>query len=311
MYNFFSFHPYIKNENEQYVIGTYSFFLPQPQGVYVAKFLNNKHIKTQFYGFNDFDNFHNHLDSTKKSKVLSKIKANGAYRYDYEVTEQNLTVLDKQILYVLRANKPNYATKYDVEKDAAYPSEFKIGKYTYNKTEVYTTPLAVNPDATRSSRRVSQSTPVADAVEPSQLRQKNNVRKTMPNRIPQGYIYKNVIICTFNKEGELLWDNAFDFRNIEGYPDTNIHASSNDTYLTLLQSLNHKIYLSKADKNKSSEDIYVLDSPLTPIGGIETKQKMMSWYAKYFIFTGLVYDSQAALMEQKPKLRLLKVHGIE
>lgn len=313
-YNFFSFHPYIKDEKEQYIIGTYSFSLPQPQGIYVAKFVNNKHNNTQFYSFNDFKNFHNHLDNAKREKIEAKVRANGAYKYDYEVTEQNISFLDNQILYVMRVNKPRYTgytQKYEIEQDVRPSTDLKIGKYSYSKTEVYTTPAITNPDnANRNNRRVQ--TPIDAVEQPSSLlRQKTNVRKTMDSGIPQGYVYKNAITCTFDKHGTLLWDNAFDLRNVRNYSNTTIEVATKENQLTLLHSSDGKIYLSKADKNESSKDMYVLDSPIPPTFEIEAKQKAMAWYDNHFVFIGLTYHSQTEVILQQPTLKLLKIHAAE
>ncbi len=313
-YKFFSFHPYIKDEKEQYIIGTYSFFLPQPQGVYVAKFVDNKHTNTQFYSFNNFKNFHNHLDNTKREKIDAKANSKSGYKYDYEVAEQKITFLDNQILYVLRVNKPRYTgytRKYELQQDVQPSAELKIGKYAYSKTEVYTTPAMTNPDnINRNNRRVQ---PPNDAVEQpsSLLRQKTTARKTIDSGIPQGYIYKNAITCTFDKNGNFLWDNAFDFRSVHNYSNTTIEAATKENHLTLLHSSGGKIYLSKANKNESSKDMYVLDSPIPPTFGINAKQRVQAWYDNHFIFIGLTYHSQTEMILQQPTLKLLKVHATE
>lgn len=314
-YNFYSFQQYIKNKNEQFVIGTYSFFLPQPQGIYVAKFVNNKYANTQYYSFNDFQNFYNHLDSAKREKIRAKIQGNSAYRNDYEIEEQNLAIFDNRIVYVLKASKPRYTASYEVEKEASTSSGLKIGKYTYQKTEVYATPPNItntdNVNRNNRSNRASQPPTASDTkVEPSQFGQKNSVRKNIPPIKIQGYIYKNVITCTLDKKGEILWDNAFDFRNIEDYQSENtIQVVANNNHLTLLQSINQKVYFSNADNNKSSKDTYVLNSPVVNLGGLEQKQKIIPWYESQFIFIGLTYNSME--LTGQPKLKLLKVHSTD
>ncbi|TAH22767.1 MAG: hypothetical protein EAZ08_00610 [Cytophagales bacterium] len=305
-YNFHSFQQYVKNEREQFVIGTYSFFLPQAQGVYISKFINHEYESTQYYSFNEFKNFYNHLDSTKRKKIQAKIKSNTSYRNEYEIKEQELSILDDKVFLVLRANKPIYTASYKVEKEATSSSELKIGNYTYKKTEVYLTPAPItNTDVTRgsSSRSRSSSNTVFDTnTEPSQFRKVGNVQKNIPNIKIQGYVYQNIITCTFDKNGKMLWDNAFDVRNIDYQDKANIQVGAKLNHISLLQFLNQKVYLSKAIDNVSNKDTYLLNSPINDLDGATQKHQIVSWYENQFIFIGFSYKNQLT-----PVLKLVKV----
>jgi hypothetical protein len=105
-----------------------------------------------------------------------------------------------------------------------------------------------------------------------------------------GYRFSNAIITAFNKEGNLLWDNNMEIRNLVTFdlsPKVNAYLSGGNVVLTYLSDGKIASKIISGDNvveklDFSSFDLSYPDDKLLS----ETKSRMTWWYGNYFLCYG-------------------------
>jgi hypothetical protein len=94
-------HTFIKNKDEQYVIGLFGTNLLMPQGVYVSSFISQHYEGTKYYSFNQLKHFRKHLPQKEQDKIAEKNVEGEKYRYSYFLKQESLKEIDDQVVYAV------------------------------------------------------------------------------------------------------------------------------------------------------------------------------------------------------------------
>ncbi len=252
-YHLLSFRPYIQNQNEQIIFGTYGHKnSSSAQGFYVAKLENMEQKNIRFYDFSQFKNFFDYLPERQREKLHEKIakkQAKGKVKvHDFNILLSELLVQDDK--FVLFA-------------------------------DYYTTMTMQSSNYIRPAYTNTLSTTTPNWVPKMSTTQNNLV-----------YHYKNATAIAFDKQGNLLWDNAFEYKDTESLSLTshiafNVVKDSIYCLKTQQQDFEYKV-LSDNTKNLVIETTKIA----TIFGQAKTNDdiepQILAWYDTYF----LAYGSQ-------------------
>jgi hypothetical protein len=307
---------YLKSEQEQYIIGTYatSSIILNAQGVYVASFANHKHQSTTFYSFNYFQNFHNHLDSIKKEKVLSKIKGKGSYKYDYEVLIEKLQELDSHLLLSLKVMKRNYHNTPSQNANVRKHTILRSGSFEKTQEEYHTPPSVANISTTtnaNSRRPKPENNNPMFYENRSFFTKKDTTQLSIRPQTNSFYLYYNTVSCILGDDGNLLWDNLFDESSL------NLSISAGSTWegtsavgykhgqITNLQFNQNQLFLHTSTQSHPNQPIYKVDTPFT--NGLDTKEQIYNWYDDKFLYWKIISEQDKNGFFFKLKILKIKI----
>jgi hypothetical protein len=262
-YDLLAHRPYVFSSASQLIFGAYakknSLFA---QGFYVARLTEAGIENINFYDFSRFINIFNHLTEQKKQKLLQKVQKKqqkGKIQgFDEQILLSELVIYDNT-LYL-------FADMY-LRANLQQANSLKVPNLT--------------PYGSRSSRFYQSSS--------SSIFSSNNANNSLPSHL---FKYKNCVAVAFDNLGNLLWDNAFEYKNLDTYslqPQSSI-AIEKDS-LTFLQVEEENFLTKKTAKALTSNaiDETKTDTLFTNAKPIESiKPHCLAWYDGYF----LVYDTQ-------------------
>ena len=186
-YNLQTFRPLITGTDEILVFGTYSSpKWKRSQGIYSLKIKDKKENGFRFYDFSYLNNFFNNLNDKKREKMLSKVKKGrkkgSSVRYSNDYFISPLRVEENRIYFSLEGYNP-----------------------VYQNNNSMNMPNMVNPYfGSRTSR-----------VYTNRTGNRNMWQQTRNSGTTVSYKYEQGLVCGFDTEGKLLWDNQFDFDEFE------------------------------------------------------------------------------------------------
>lgn len=317
-YYFNTCQTYLKNNKEQYVIGIYatSSLKPNPQGVYVAHFNNYRHQETNFYSFNQFQNFHNHLDSVKKNKVLTKIATKGNYYYDYDVVVQGLQETDRQLLLALKVSKRNYTNHYTQNTATRKHPILRSGRFE-KMQDIYITPPTVTSPESLANRRVKTEATNPIPYEPSAFVHKKDTIASQVIAMKQQYgsysyyLYYNTVSCILDNSGKILWDNIFDESSfnlsfeIGNYWEGNSAVGLKNGQISAVQLVKDFLFFHKSKQGQANQEIYQMNSPFSK--DLQLPEQVFNWYEDKFLYVGSVNEQDTNKPFFSFKVKLLKI----
>ena len=186
-YNLQTFRPLITGKDEVLVFGTYSSpKWKRSQGIYSLKIKNKKENGFRFYDFSYLNNFFNNLSEKRQEKMTEKVKRarkkGSPIRYGNDYFMSPLRVEENRIYFSLEGYNPVYQNNNNTLPYGTLGSPYMIGG-----SRIYNNRLG--------NRNIWQN--------PTN----QNVTTT--------YKYEQGMVCSFDKDGKLLWDNQFDFDDFE------------------------------------------------------------------------------------------------
>ncbi|WP_157699013.1 hypothetical protein [Bernardetia litoralis] len=188
-YDLQTFRPLITGTDEILVFGTYSSpKWKRSQGIYSLKIKDKKENGFRFYDFSYLNNFFNNLTEKKREKMLAKVKKGrkkgSPVRYSNDYFISPLREEKNRIYFSLEGYNSVYENSTNVANNMIGNPYFGSGS-----SRIY--------NNRRGNRSFWQ-----------------NGGNSTPN--PKvSYKYEQGMVCSFDKEGKLLWDNQFDFNEFE------------------------------------------------------------------------------------------------
>jgi hypothetical protein len=258
-YNLLTFRPYVSNENQQMIIGTYGNKNNElVQGFYVAKFENLEQKSIKLYDLSQLKNYFNYLTEKQKDRLFNKIEKKQEQgktkTHDVNILLSELIEQDNKLL--LFADTYSILTiqnsSYSMQSGAFAPTLFQQPTWAKNTWNSQTT----------------------------QSKYYNNLV----------YNYKNSFVIAFDKEGNLLWDNAFEYEDIE-----NRELAQHSTFALVADSITIVSTKKTAFHYKNTyKEITVPEIDKVKIDTIFGKVKLaeepnpqiIAWYDKYFLAYG-------------------------
>lgn len=188
-YDLQTFRPLITGTDEVLVFGTYS--APKwkrSQGIYSLKIKDKKENGFRFYDFSYLNNFFNNLNERKREKMLAKVKRgrkkDSPVRYSNDYFISPLRVEENRIYLTLEGYNLIY------QNNTTMPNGM-IGNPYFGSlnSRMYSNRIG--------NRNMWQNT------------------GTRNSTTTVTYKYEQGLVCSFDKDGKLLWDNQFDFEEFE------------------------------------------------------------------------------------------------
>lgn len=255
-YNLLSFRPYVQNQNEQLIFGTYGHKNSNlAQGFYVTKFENMEQKNIRFYDFSQFKNFFDYLPEKQRNKLYEKI----AQKQDKGKTKvHDLNILLSELI--------EQDDKLLLFADSYTTTTVQSSNYNARNIKPYTTTLPA----------------IAQNWTPQMPTTQNNLV----------YHYKNAATIAFDKQGNLLWDNAFEYKDTESLILTShiaFNVVKDSIYGLKMQNQNFEYkVMSDVVKNLAIETTKMDTIFGQAKANDEIEPQIIAWYANYF----LAYGSQ-------------------
>lgn len=261
-YILYTFHPYLVSKNEQYLFGMYSLLAKdKAQGIYVAHIKNNEQDFIRFYDFAYFKNFFNYL-AKRKDKMLSKIKEQreegNIHKHDYSLLVRELEISEDKILLIADSYTPLYT-----EGMNSFNGFNNFGLYNRNMSYMMN---GMN-----------------------QMNQRTNYG----NKTPSGYRYRHGIVCAFDKQGKMIWDNSLEYKDLESKMklEPQLSVSMGTDSLTMLHLQDNKIYYKRTDKSLQVDEIREVEIPSKEEAELliadREDEEVIHWYGDYFLMYGV------------------------
>ncbi|TAE00069.1 MAG: hypothetical protein EAZ97_07025 [Bacteroidetes bacterium] len=282
---FLTFKMFAPNSQEQYLFGTYALGnRSKAQGFYVNRFFNKEESYVYFYDFSYLNNFFNYLGEKRKNNMFEKIKKRQnkgkTFIHDQQLFLHDLVFGEDKIYLTAESYTSSVQ---DNSTNSAYPSSLANSNLIYR-----------GMSGLRSYQPYSSlfSTP---------SRRQNFV-----------YRYKNSVVCGFDKTGKLLWDNSFEFENLN-YPQLMpiLQTGFQQDSITMLHLQDKKI-LFKQTKNSFAIDSLQKFEPKLIAEGEDLKdsedENIDFWYGNYFLMHG-IQDIKDEEKQQRRKVFYLAKIG--
>jgi hypothetical protein len=259
-YQLLSFRPYLLNETEMTLLGTYSLNRnSKTQGFYSIN-IEGTEITKRFYDFVYLKNFFNYVDSAKRKKYVDKIvkkkKAGKNKRFVYDFFVKELRLIDEQLYFSAESYVPLFAQQNMRNPTLSGLSPYYVGRSRFSRFR--------NSNYPYSSRNSRQ--------------------------IPISYKFTNTIICAFSKKGALQWDNSFTLKEHESdLPLPFSEYQTNGDSLAIVHfhkdKLYHKqIYKDQLQEQELEKELYS-DEIKVEVATHEN-ETLDAWHASYFLMTG-------------------------
>ena len=271
------------NENSQLMFGTYGYKNtigsnkgPFSQGIYLTKIKGDEITDTKFFDFTDFKNFFGFLSPKKREKQEKLVKNKKEKGKDLKLSQRMLVheLIKQGDNYILVAESffPEY--KYNNafspyggyggfgSYSPFYSSYFNPYRWGYGNYGLY------SPFSNYYGYRGYGNREIFD-----------------------GWNYTHGIVAAFDKDGNLLWDNAIELKNIKTQTlKEKVKVSVDGEFITMSYSNKGEIF-SKTFKNGET----VEELKAKPIEGKKegdsvkrtTTDEIDIWYGNYFLATGI------------------------
>jgi hypothetical protein len=261
-YNLQTFRPLITGRDEVLVFGTYSSpKWKRSQGIYSLRIKDKKESDFRFYDFSYLNNFFNNLNEKKRGRMLAKVKRgrkrDSPVRYSNDYFISPLRVEENRIYLSLEGYNPIYQ----------------------NSTTV---PMIGNPYFGSASSRVYNNR----GGNRSMWQNGGNPNSS----VTVSYKYEQGLVCSFDKDGKLLWDNQFDFDDFESqkiFPFFS-YSVKNDT-LALFRLDEKELFYKQSVKSKEQSLISEYEVPRRDsLDNIISRSDeiLMHWYDDNYLVSG-------------------------
>ncbi len=123
-YRLITHHLFVKDQNEQWIIGLFGKKQLKPMGIYISRFSKGQFLGTAYHSFAKTANFNNFLPSEKQNEIKTTAK-NRFYSYPYYFSRESLDTEGEQLVYSIDL--------YD-EKASIETSQFLTAIYVLDKS---------------------------------------------------------------------------------------------------------------------------------------------------------------------------------
>jgi hypothetical protein len=183
------------NDSIQLVIGTYGLRNSQyTQGLYITKLADNTVLNTSYYSFTDFKNFFKFMDPRDQARIEKKIKnkklKGDDLKLQYRLLVHDVIEKDGQYLMVAEAYYPQYRAR---NYNNFYPGYGGFNSWGYGYPFGFSR-FGYNPWGFGYPNGYGANGQMFD-----------------------GYVYTHAVVAGFNPQGDLVWDNSFEFSDIKTY----------------------------------------------------------------------------------------------
>jgi hypothetical protein len=252
------------NDSVQLVIGTYGLRNSQyTQGLYITKLADNTPLTTNYYSFTDFKNFFKYMDVRDQARMEKKIKSRKQkgddLKLQYRLLVHDIIEKDGQYLMVAEAYYPQFRAR---NYNSFYPGYggFSSFGYPYGFNRFGYNPWGYG------------------------YRYGNNGQEF------DGYVYTHAVVAGFDPQGDLLWDNSFEFADTKTYTlKEKVKVNVKPDHIALVYSHNGSIKSKVIRGNEVVEG--VTNTPIaTEHVGDKVKKtytdELEYWYGNYFAAWG-------------------------
>lgn len=265
----------ILNESEKLLIGTYGYSDKQSssssasQGLYIAKFVDDQEVFTQYHSFTDFAHFFDYLTGRQAEKMerrIQKKKEDGEdLKLNYRLLVHDIITTRDQYLVVAEAFYPEYKYNNNLYGTRSYwgnpwmfGSPFGYGLYN---------PYYFNPYY-GAGRYYG-----------------NN------NQVFDGFVYTHAIVAGIDFSGKLLWDNSVTFDNVKSgeLREKVTVAPGAQGQIQIVYGNKGTVWTKTINKDKTIEDPRGLEIP-TELEGDKVRStatdEVCHWYGPYYLAWG-------------------------
>lgn len=278
-YNIVNFRPYFISRERQLLFGLYSLTgKEKSQGVYVADFQENTKQDIKFYDFAFLKNFFNYMPPRRRERTILRLKdrreEGKITKLDYNFFARNLLVTPERILFVAESYIPVFVEN-SINRFGNLPPLF-FNSYMFNGVA-----------------------PAFYSYNNLFFLDRNMMRPREGNRLPSYYRYKHAIICAFDKSGKLIWDNSFEYKDVEvRLPEELVKISFDNDRLRMIHYNKEKLYYKQTYKSLPVDTLLTTRIPIRAeeknlIGDRENEQ-VAWWYGDRFIIFGKQEIKQSA-----------------
>ncbi|MCC5945322.1 MAG: hypothetical protein JJT94_10325 [Bernardetiaceae bacterium] len=274
-YELETFRPYFVSTKEQLIFGTYSLTnRKKSQGIYALKMVEGKKESIKFYDFVYLNNFFNYMPAKRREKFLDKArkrKKKGnpkSYAYDYFVNP--LRFQEDRIIFSLASYYPIYPPNNSMLHNPMMGNfgmpnrlhQYPFSGYNYWRHNNYLNRYG-DPNLMRNNHSVI-------------------------------YKFNHTLICGFDTEGKLLWDNDFKLEEFETIdPNSFFDYALNAKDQVLMLQLNKNEFVYK-ETYKSIANFNLKDTLIHTADTVETivdrrNERIEHWYNDRFLFSGFQY----------------------
>jgi len=256
------------NDSVQFVIGTYGLRNSlYTQGLYMTKLVDNTILSTRYYSFTDFKNFFKFMDlrdqARMEKKIRNKKQKGDGLNLQYHLLVHDVIEKDGQYLMVAEAYYPQYCARNYNNFYPGYGGFNSFGSgypYGFNR-------LAYNAFGYGYTYGYGSNGQLFD-----------------------GYVYTHAVVAGFGPQGDLVWDNSFEFSDVKTYTlKEKVKVNVQPDHIALVYSHNGFIKSQVIRGNEVIEG--VSKTPIsTDYTGDQVKKnysdELEYWYGNYFAAWG-------------------------
>jgi hypothetical protein len=273
-YHLFTFRPYYLGRNDQILFGLYSVSAKdKAQGVYVARIKNQEMEQIKVYDFSYLKNFFNYLQPKKKDKMLMRIKDQrqdgNPPKYDYNFFVRDLQFVADKIIFVAESYVPIFSdgSPNGFARNFSYP----IGAWMNTPWSMMPNGFSYNANYDPFSGRVGGGN---------------------PNRAPVGYRFKHAIVCAFDFQGKLLWDNSYEYKDLESsQPDQFVQVATDGDALRMMHFQEEKLYWKTTRRSLPVDSLQTIEVPAKEEAektiSERDREQVHYWYSNCFLLHGI------------------------
>ena len=280
--------------NEQFIIGNFAERKTQTSsGIYVAKITDDKQEFIRYYDYATLQNFFNFMKpkarKRMKDRITRRLQQGKSTNLHYRLLVHDVIPYNGEFIVLAEA----YYLQYRSNMYGSYGgyggygmSPFMNQNYLYN---------------------------------PSYLYNNSGMYRNYNDRTFEGYRYTHAIVCGFNAQGELLWDNCFEMGNeilnksLEEIVQVGMNPEGN---LIMMYPYDEKLHTQIIKGNdvvakKEKFDIRKVQEANSQQKVSDTDAFHLShWYGSYFISWGMQDVHQRKEAPGKPSKRVFYLSKI-
>jgi hypothetical protein len=273
----------VESDSTELMLGTYGYKSsiggqkgPYSQGIYFGKIMNDEVVDMKYHSFTDFKNFFNFLTPRQKERMEKKIESKKEkgddVRLDYRMLMHDIMKVGDQYILVAEAFMPEYRYQ------NSYPYGGGLGNYGYS-------PFGFGGYNSLSSwgyGNYGLYSPYSSYYGYNRYRNQE---------VFDGYKFTHAIVAAFDKEGNLLWDNSIEIKDVKIRTLKEIvKAKIENNIVTLSYSNKGKIITKKIKGDEVIEDANEKDIDTNRNGDVirqSTSDDIALWYDKFFLAFGV------------------------
>ena len=243
------------------------------QGFYIGKIMDNEVTDMKYHSFTDFKNFFNFLPERQRERMVKKIESKKEkgddVRLDYRMLMHDIIKVNDQYIMVAEAFYPEYRYQ---------------NNYPYNSFGGY------SPYGTSFYNPYGNSWGYGSFGRYSPYSSYYGYNSYRNQEVFDGYKYTHAVIAAFDKDGNLLWDNSLEIKNVKNRKLKEIVKTRvENNVVTLSYSNNGKIVTKVIKGNDTVEEATEKDIDTKRMGDVvrsSNSDDLELWYDKYFLAYG-------------------------